>query len=86
MALLIAKRTGTLLLDGWEPALNRTWNHSGERRPVYISLEDVRTFDVGVPKPDYSDDLSFSEEALLAMGTLDRGRKAVLEQAWMPRS
>jgi len=82
LAILRAKRTGTLLVDGWEMQHRSWW--SSRRRPTYISLEDVRTFEVeGV---DAGDDAEVAPEALSALRAINRDRKAILSRAWMPRS
>lgn len=74
-----AKRTGTLLVDGWWLKDTLWW--CGDRKPVYISLEDVRTFEDEDPP---SRDPGLDKERADAITALNRDRKA-LEQAWMPR-
>jgi len=81
LAILRAKRTGTLLVDGWRLKDTLWW--CGGRKPVYISLEDVRTFEDEDP-PDR--DPAIGKERAAAITALNRDRKRALEQAWLPRS
>lgn len=89
LTILKVRRTGTLHIDGWAPRIlspRMAWGWCSVRKPEYICLEDVRTFSMqDASELLGKDDTEMPNKEALGFRKLYRDRKAVLDQAWMPR-